>query len=197
MKIEVTPWQSRILAAVLLFAALLAAGVMIYLPYRHAHQRYEAHIDELLEHIGRYRGIASTRPVIEANIARLKKLDPGRFYLKASAPALAAAEVQQMAMNAIEPNQLQVESTQIAAHKDDGTRRKVTVNFRLRGPLPAVHKALYQLETAAPYLFLDNLVIRSAVTRNYRPVAGVEPDVPVQFDLSGYARIVKPAEKKS
>ncbi|WP_448506873.1 type II secretion system protein GspM [Immundisolibacter sp.] len=197
MKLEVSPWQGRIAAVVLLFGVFFAAGVMVYLPYQKLHQRYDARIDELLQHIGRYRGIAGTRPVIEANIARLKKLDPGRFYLKASAPALAAAEVQQMAMNAIEPNQLQVESTQIAAHKDDGTRRKVTVNFRLRGPLPAVHKALYQLETAVPYLFLDNLVIRSTVTRNYRPVPGVEPDVSVQFDLSGYARIVKPAEKKS
>lgn len=196
MKLVITPWQARIAAVLLLLAVLALAGLAVYVPYQKLHQRYTARIDELLEHIGRYRGIAGTRPAIEANIARLKKLDPGRYYLKASAPALAAAEVQQMAMSVIEPAQLQVESTQIAPHKDDGTRRKVTVNFRLRGPWPAVHKALYQIETAVPYLFLDNLVIRATVTRNFRPVPGVEPDVQVLFDLYGYARIAKPAEKK-
>ena len=101
-----------------------------------------------------------------------------------------------MAQNIIEANQLKLESAQIGPHKDDGPRRKVAVNFQLRGPLPAVQKALYELETALPYLFVDKLLVRSSVARQFMPQPGVEPDVLVQLELSAIALIAKQAQKK-
>lgn len=196
MNLTLTPVQGRMLAIALLLALLAALAVLVYLPWQRAHLHYDAAIEDQLDRTRRYLRIAAQRQNVEANIAQIEKKNAGRYYLKASAPALAAAEVQQMAQTIIDANELKVESTQIAAHKDDGGRRKIAVNFQLRGPLPAVQKALYELETALPYLYVDNLVVRSSVARVFRPVPGVEPDVPVQFELYAYARVAKPALKK-
>ena len=196
MKLTLSPVQSRVLAIVLLLAVFVVLAVLVYVPWQRAHIHYDTAIEDRLDRTSRYLRIAAQRQNVEANIAHIQKKNAGRYYLKASAPALAAAEVQQMAQTIIEANELKVESTQIVAHKDEGPRRKVAVSFQLRGPLPAVQKTLYEMETALPYLYVDNLVVRSSAARGFKPVPGVEPDVQVQFELYAYARIAKPASKK-
>jgi general secretion pathway protein M len=197
MKLTLTPLQSRVLAIALLLAVLATLAVLIYVPWKQAHLYYDAAIEDRLDRTSRYLRIAAQRKNIEANIALITKRNAGRFYLKASSPSLAAAEVQQMAQAIVETNGLAVESTQFSSHKDDGARRKVTVSFRLHGQLAAVQKALYELETAFPYLYVDNLLIRSSARRSAKPSEGVEPDVAVQFDLYAFARIAKPGLNKS
>lgn len=196
MKLTLTPMRSRILAIVLLLAVLALLAVLVYVPWQRAHRHYDTVIEDRLDRTARYLRIVAQRKSIEGNIALIAKRDAGRFYLKATAPALAAAEVQQMAQAILDAHELKVESTQIAAHKDDGPRRKVTVSYRLRGSLPAVQKALYELETALPYLYVDNLDIRSSVTRDFRYVPGIEAVSLVQFDLYAFTRIIKPALKQ-
>lgn len=196
MKRTLTPMQSRLLAIALLLGVIALLAVSVYVPWRQAHQHYDAAIEEKLDRTARYLRIAAQKANVEANIEAVRKQRAERYYLTASAPALAAAEIQQMALAIVEANQVKVESTQIAAHKDEDARRKVTVNFRLRGPLPAMQKTLYELETAAPYLYVDNLVFLSTITRVFRPTPGVEPDVQAQFDLYAFARIGEPAVKK-
>lgn len=196
MKLTLTPVQSRALAIALLLAVLAALAVMIYVPWKQAHLHYDTAIEDQLDRTSRYQRIAGQRQSVEANIALIKQRDPRSRYLKASAPALAAAEVQQMAQTIVEANALKVESTQITLHKDDGPRRRVAVNFQLRGQMPAVQKALHELETALPYLYVDNLVIRSSVARAFRQAAGTESDVLVQFDLYAFALIPKPVLTK-
>jgi general secretion pathway protein M len=196
MKLTLTPVQSRALAIVLLLAVLAFLVVLVYVPWKQAHLYYDTVIADRLDRTSRYLRVAAQRKDVETNIALIRKRNASRFYLKASAPALAAAEVQQMAQAIVEANQLAVESTQFASHKDDGPRRKVSVNFRLRGLLPAVQKALYELETALPYLYVDDLLIRSSNMRNFRPAPGVEPEISVQFDLYAFARVANPALKK-
>lgn len=196
MKRPLTPTESRLLAVALLVAVLATAGFAVYLPWKRAHAHYDAAIEDTLDHLARYRRIAAQRASIEANIAALRKRNAGRFYLTASAPALAASEIQQKAQAIVEANALKVESTQIGTHKDEGWRRRVTVNFRLTGPWPAVHKALYEIESTVPYLYLENLSILSGVTRAFRHMPGVEPDIQVQFDVYAYARLPAPDARK-
>lgn len=193
MNLTLNPAQSRALAVALLVAVLAGLAMLVYVPWKQAHRHYDEAIEDRLDRTARYLRIAAQRKNVEDNIALIKKQNASRFYLRASAPALAAAEVQQMVQTIIEADELRVESTQIAPHKDEGSRRKITVNYRLRGPLPTVHKALYALETAMPYLYVDNLVIRSTVTRDFTAVPGIEPVVIVQFDLYAFTRLAKPA----
>lgn len=196
MKLTITPLQGRVLAVALLVVLLALCAALVYVPWQRAHRHYDAAIEDQLDRSARYLRIAAQRGSVEANIARLDKQNASRFYLKASAPALAAAEVQQMAQAILDANQLTVESTQITPHKDDGSRRRITVNFRLRGKLPAVQKALYELDAGQPYLYVDNLTLRSSAGRVFKPVPGVEPDVLLQFDLYAFARLAPPGQGK-
>lgn len=192
MKPVLTPMRSRALAILLLLVACALLGLALYLPVRGAHLHYDTAIEENLDRMARYLRIAAQKKQVETDIAAIKGKDARRHYLKAASPALAAAEVQQLAQAIIDANALKVESTQIAPHKDEQGRRKVTINYRLRGQLPALQKMLYELEMLIPYVFIDNLVFRSSVVRAFRPVPGVEPEVLVQFDLYGFALVNKP-----
>ncbi len=192
---KLTPLHHRLLALLLLGAVIALIVAAIYFPLQRAHQHYDEAIVDNQDRTARYLRVAAQKPLIEQNIAELKRRNASRFYLKASAPALAAAELQQMAQAVLDSHELKVESTQIVAHKDELPRRKITVNFRLRGRLEPIQQALYELETTMPYLFLDNVAIRSTTVRNFRPTPGVEPEVLLQFDLYGYAQVGKPAVK--
>jgi hypothetical protein len=67
----------------------------------------------------------------------------------------------------------------------------VTLSLRVRGKLNAVQRAIYSLEMAQPYLFIDNVSLFSTVRSNYVPIPLVEPDVIAQFDIYGYAYLKK------
>jgi len=189
---KMTPMHRRLLALLLLVAVLALIVAAVYFPLQRAHQHYDDAIAESQDRTARFLRVAALKPQIEQNIAELQRRNAGRFYLKASAPALAAAELQQMAQAVLDIHALKVDSTQIVPHKDDLPRRKITVNFRLRGQLEPIQQALYELETAMPHLFLDNVTIRSTTIRNFQPTPGVEPEVLLQFDLYGYTLVNKP-----
>lgn len=185
------PMENRVLAALLLLVILAAAVTAVVVVDHRLHAHYDEAIAARLDQIARYNRVAATRADYEKAIASVKARDAGKFYLKASAPALAAADIQQVVQTVVEANSLRTESMQIAPHKDEGGRRQITVNLRLRGKLDGVQNMLYALETTQPYLFVDNLNIQSTVRFNFVPTPGIEPEVLAQFDLSGFATLKK------
>lgn len=181
------PWQARALASGLALAVLVAAGGGLWWTQRQALGHYQARVAGYLDQLARYRRILAERPDLERAIAAVRQRDAGRFYLKSSAPALAAADVQQAAQALMAANGLQAESVQIAPHKDKDGYRRITVSLRLRGPLAGLRRMLHELEGGRPCLVVDNLDIQASVRNGYVPVPNVEPDVLVQFDLVGFA----------
>lgn len=185
------PFEKRLLAVLLLFAVIAAVVLAVALPYGKMQKHYDDAIADRLDRIARYQRIAATGPEVKKAIADVAAKDPKRFYLKSSAPALAAADIQQIVQTLVEANKLQLDSMQIAPPKQEEDYRRITLNLRLRGPMRGLQSMLYSLETTMPYLFVDNLNIQSTVRQNYMPASGVDPEVRCQFDLSGYARIEK------
>lgn len=185
------PMESRLLALALLVAVVAGVAYALIEVERRAHAHFDEQIAQRLDQIARYNRVAATRGGYEKNIAAVKARDADRFYLKASAPALAAADIQQVVQTVLEANGLRTESMQISPHKDEDGRRQITVNLRLRGKLQGVQNMLYALEATQPYLFVDNLNIQSTVRFNFVPTPGVEPEVMAQMDLSGYALLKK------
>jgi len=51
----------------------------------------------------------------------------------------------------------------------------------------ALRKILNTIESNTPYLFVENLTVRTQVPAGFKPQPGAEPDMFVQFDISGYA----------
>ena len=186
-----TPREHRVLAVGLLLALMLGAAWGIAEVNSRMHARYDAAIAQELDKIARYQRIAAARSDYETHIRQVKAMDAAKFYLKSSAPSLAAADIQQVVQAVNEANGLNTESMQIAPHKDEDGHRKVTLNVRLRGKLQSVQSMLHSLEATQPYLFVDSLNIQSTVRSNFVPTPNVDPDVQVQFDLHGYALLKK------
>jgi Tfp pilus assembly protein PilO len=185
-----TPWTNRLLALflLLLIVAGLAYGVSQIIKAQN--QKYDAAIESRTHLIVGYRRVAANRAVLEAAIAKAGKLDTARYYLKNSIPSLAAAEIQERIQAILDANGAKASSVNIAPHKDEHGRRKISVNVNIRGTPEAIQKVLYALEGNVPYLFIENLAIRGSVTnRRWQPTPLVEPDVFVQFDLCGFAQI--------
>lgn len=184
-----TPSQGRSLALALLVLVVVLAVLALAVPVMLAHRHYDAAIEQLSDRMERYQRIIAMAPALKVELEQVKARDGRKFYLKNAAPALAAAEIQEIAKTVIEAQSGKLTSIQIIPHKDDGGYRQVAVNLQFSGSIASIQKILYALETRQPYLFVDNLSIRSRLMNNYRAMPGIEPEYFVQFDLIGYALI--------
>lgn len=186
------PWVSRALALSLLLVSLAVGASLVTELVHEQHRKYDEAIENRGNLLAGYRRVASNRPQIESAMARVDKLDTARYFLKTSSPSLAAAELQESAQAIFAANGMKQSSVNIAPHKDEEGRRKIGVVFNLHGTPEAAQKMLYALETHLPYLFIDNLSIKSTVnSRRWQPTPSVEPEVNVRFDLYGFAQIGK------
>lgn len=183
--------QSRALAIGLLALGLLIFAALLFVPARMLHRHYDQVIESQVDFLGRYQRVAATRGEIQAALDRVKKLEGRKHFLKNTGLALAASEIQETAKTLIETNGGRLNSMQVAPQKDEAGYRRVTVNIQMFSNMNTLRKILYTVETIQPYLFVDNLIIRSQANAYFRAVPGVEPEVSVQFDLSGYALVAE------
>lgn len=181
------PQRSRQLAVGLLVAVIAALVAAIAIPVWLAHRHYDAALSENLDKLERYRRIAGTRPQIARQLDAMASRDPRKFFLRTGAAALSAAEAQEAIRSLVESSGGRLITMGAPASRDEGRYRQVTVNVQLTANIFALRKILNTIESNTPYLFVDNLTIRTQVPAGFKPLAGSEPDMFVQFDVSGYA----------
>jgi general secretion pathway protein M len=185
--IPLTPKQSKAAALALLVAVLLMVLAGIAFPLWVLHRHYDSAIDDATRLLGRYARIAGMREGLQKKIVEVKALEKAGHFLKSTNPALAAAEIQALAKTVVETNGGKLNSMQILPHKDDGLYRQISVTLQLTGTLKAMKKMVYALESSRPYLFMDNFSVRSLMVNAPRNTVPVEPELLIQFDLTGYA----------
>jgi len=184
---RMNPTQSRrlaILLAVLAIAAIIAA---IAGPVWMAHRWYDRNLAEATDKLERYRRVAAMRPEVAKQLDALRNKDTRRFFLRSGAAALSGAEAQEAIRTLVEGAGARLISVQAPPAKDDGRYRQVTVNVQMTANIFALRKILHAVENHTPYLFVDNLLVRSQVPGNFKPGPGAEPEMFVQFDVYGYA----------
>lgn len=182
--------QSRGLAVGLLILVIVVCGLLLFIPARMLHRHYDQATESATDFLERYQRVAATRGDIQIALDRVRKMEGRKHFLKNTGVALAASEIQETAKSLIEANGGKLNSMQIAPQKEDGGYRRVTVNIQLFSNMTTLRKILYTVETMQPYLFVDNMVIRTQANAFFKGVPGVEPEMGVQFDLSGYALVV-------
>jgi general secretion pathway protein M len=181
------PKRSRQLALVLLVAAVLAVIAAVAIPVWLAHRHYDVAIAENLDKLDRFQRIAGTRATVARQREAMAARDPRKFYLRGGPPALSAAEAQEAVRSIIESGGGRLITMGAPSSKELGRYRQVTVNVQITANIFALRKILAAVESRTPYLFIDNLLIRTQVPANFRPAPGAEPEMFVQFDVSGYA----------
>ena len=171
---------------------LLAGSVALVLatfalPVWLVHRHYDDALEQIEQRLTRYERLAATRPELQAKLEAVRAINSRKYFLKSSAASLAAAEIQERAKNFVEANGGRPISVQVAAPRDDGRFKQLTVTVQLNANITALRKILYAIETSEPYLFIDNVMIRSQVPPGFKASPGFEPEMFIQFDVSAYA----------
>lgn len=193
MAASTAPGWSQRLAALLLLA--LVVGGAFYLlvdrgllgSYRH----YQTQMEQLQGRLEQLERMAASREPIQQLIARIQQ-DRGvaAQYLPQSAPALAAADLQQRVKAVVEAAGGTLRSTQALPPVEEGSVVKVTVSAAVTGDTDSLRKVLYDLESQTPLLFVDNLEVAARETRprlsGGRLASYTRLQLNAQFEVSGY-----------
>ncbi len=182
-----TPLQSKALAVSLLLLVIAAVCIAVAVPVFLLHRHYDEAKAEQLDRLQRYQRVANTRPQLQKLLDEVKNKETAQNFLKNTSPALAAAEIQEVAQTVIEAHGGKLTSMQISPHKDEAGYRQISLNVQLSGTMAALQKIIYDFEVTRPYLFINNLSLRSPLGRFSRVTPGIEPEFNLQFDLMGYA----------
>lgn len=181
------PMQSRRLALLLLVVALVVLTAPVAGLVWWAHRHYDSALADMGGKLERYRRIAATRPEVTKQLEAMRGKDPRRFFLRSGAAALSAAEAQEAVRGIVEANGGRLISMQALPSREEGRYRQITVNLQLTANIFSLRRILDAIDNNTPFLFVDNLTIRSQVAANFRPPPGQEPEMYVSFDVVGYA----------
>jgi general secretion pathway protein M len=179
--------QRRALAIGLALLALLCIVAAVAVPAWLWHQHYNRALADYGNQLARHQRIAATKDATEAKLTALRGRQLNKLFLKNPSPTIAASELQDLARSAIESAGARLITVQIPAHRDEGRYRLVTVNVNLSATGPALRRILHSLESAQPLVLIENVTVRQSVGTGFRPAPGTEPEMFVQFELTGYA----------
>jgi general secretion pathway protein M len=190
-----TASASRNAALALLALIVIAVIAAIAVPAWMLYERYDSTARTMARQLKSYTGLNRERPQLMKAVEVLKARDPRKYYVKGATPALAGADLQDVVKSVVEANNGRVLSSQLLPHKDDNGVRLVNATMQMTANIQNLRQILHALETREPYVYLDNLTIRSQVPSGFKPQPGFEPDMFVQFDATGLAQIA-PGEAK-
>ena len=181
--------QNRRLALGLLALAVVLAICIIAIPTWMRHRHYDQALAEMHDRLDRYQRIASTRPELLRQLDAMRAKDPRRFFLRTGNAAISAAEAQEALRGVIEQNGGKLITVQAPTSRDDGRYRQITVSVQMTATIVALRRILNAIDTNTPYLFVDNLVVRTQLQSTYKPAPGQEPEMFITMDITGYALI--------
>ncbi len=169
----------------LLLVLLLA---LIIYPWWSKMQFYTKAVDQSADHIQRYQRLLDSAPEQRKALKNLhQQLRQGKFFIGATNPELAAAELQKRVKTIVTEAQGKLVSTQKVDTEEEGPTREIKVKVRMKGDVDALSRVLHELESQLPIVNINNVSIRSRRTvkgRRRNRVEGYELDV--SFELVGY-----------
>lgn len=155
------------LALVLIPAILLMRFVLWPLAESYASSGSE--LEATRAQIARYQGLLNELPALEEAVAQLERSNPLAPYLLAGANrALAAADLQGRLQEAAQKHGASILSLRVKTPVGEGALERIAVEARLRADVGELRDLLYFIETATPYLFVEDLSINMRQSRRAR-----------------------------
>lgn len=186
--------QSRLLALFLFIAVLVVVVAAIAIPAMASNRHYDELIEGMQNQVQVYQRVSRHSKEYERAYLQLqRKQKSDRRYLKSNTESLATAELQRTVKQVISRNQGEILSAQVIRSSEEEGFKRITVRIRMKSTLEEMVKTFHSLETNKPYLFVDNITIRSrnVARRRVRGSQAIEQAVAkldIDFQLSGYMR---------
>jgi hypothetical protein len=182
-----SPEKRRQAALAFLAAAVVIGVAAIGAPLWLAHRHYDNALEDMDARLVRYERLAASRPALEQKLEAVRAMGGRKYFLKATAASLSAAEIQERVRQFIDTTGARLISVQVGSPRDDGRFRQVTVTVQLNASTPSLRRILLALESAEPSIFVESLMVRAQVPPGYKMQPGFEPEMFIQFEISGYA----------
>jgi general secretion pathway protein M len=180
-------------AAVLLPALVIAA---VAIPWLEQVGRLDAAIAGGAEQLGRYQRLIATLPQLRTELERVNSnQDFKAFYFDAPTPALAGAELQRKVQDIVTAAHGRLISTQLLPEEKPEQPARVRLRVQIQGSTDTLVEILYQLDQARPFLFVEQVSVRSAARPDLpappvpvrRPPGTEVGELTVRLDVFGFA----------
>jgi general secretion pathway protein M len=163
--------------------ALIAA---VLWPWLGAVRGYDDAIASMEDQIVRYQRMLRTLPVLEAELEQVRSNeDVKAFYFDAKTPSLAGALLQGQLQDIVKASGARLISTQILPADRDDHPARVRIRTQMQGETDALFNVLYRIEQARPFLFVDQLSVRSTARSFIRRPARIRRRFPVRMAQQG------------
>ncbi|MEL6962028.1 MAG: type II secretion system protein GspM [Pseudomonadota bacterium] len=185
---------SRTLALAILVALVLGVFLFAIEPAMSTYQNNRDEIARSKQLLQRYEALIAERPGL---IERIEALDAddsnATAFLENTDEALAGVELQDLVSAVVDTAGGSVKSIQVlpAIDVEEGPPlRKSGVKLRFSADIDMLAETLFELETMEPLLFIDQLQVTAARTRQGRNEADMAPELDVRIDVFSFARLV-------
>lgn len=186
---------SRLLAIAILVCVVVLGWTGIVHPVLDRWQETQAQIEQTKALLTRYRAINMRREQLEVEVEDLRQqILPKSGVFSGDDPGVVAAELQSAASQMVKAGGGDLLSIQIVRGEDAEKLAEVRVRVQFTAQPEDVTTIFHDLESARPYLFIDNLQIRAGRgARRVRPTRTAASDVDaamlyVTCDVFGYMR---------
>lgn len=152
-----------ILAWVLILSIplLLVGAVAVY--WSAEMGRLSSAIADSEDQLARYRRMIRTLPDLQLELERVRANESFKaFYFNAPTESLAGAELQRKVQDIVTAANGRLISTQILPAPPEETPPRVRVRTQIQGSTETLLDVLYDLEQARPFLFVDQVSVRSS-----------------------------------
>jgi general secretion pathway protein M len=165
-------------------AILLALGALVVAPIHGSLQEGEAEIERQTETLARVKAIAQHKPGLPAPD---QAASTAEMFQTGPNEGVSAANLQARLKIMSEAAGAKVRSVQGIPARSEGTLRYIGAKLELFGPLPSVHRAVQAIESAKPFLFITNSLLKLSPLAA-RPGSITEPIIEAQLDIIGAFR---------
>jgi len=180
------PWLRR---ALFVAGNLVAGAVIMFaaiLPVRDYLAERDQQIVEQRATLARFKAVASKGATVQA--ATVKVAADRSEFLVGKTEGVIGADLQTRLKGMAEAAGAKLRSVRGLPAQGDEQTRYVGSRIELFGPLAAIHRAIYSIESAKPYLFIKGAAIRLSPPIGQTGVPQ-EPIIEAQLDVFGAAWI--------
>lgn len=183
-------------------AAILIPGLLIAavaLPWSAQNRQLNDDLASGMEQLGRYRHLIASLPGLRAELERVNSNQEFKaFYFEAPTPALAGAELQRKVQDIVTAAKGRLISTQLLPEEKEEQPARVRLRVQIQGGTETLLEVLYQLDEARPFLFVEQLSVRSSARPELpaqavggqpvrRPPVNEAGELTVRLDVFGFA----------
>lgn len=169
--------SQRWLALGLLALVLLVFSLLVVMPIINKGLELNESKQALAFRLQQYERVLATKDRVAANVEQIKQAYAEQGYLNSQqTSALASAELQEFIKKTIVEAGGQLSSTQVLPVSTKGEFTRITISVRMTGSSEVLRTVLYNIETSAPLIVIDQIDIR--------PMRGVRNRTTRQLELS-------------